>query len=166
MRVLHILRGLPGCGKSTLAAEMVRSEPTRYVRINRDDLRFMIVGRDNDPYTHGRDKREKLVRKMRDALIKSALESDYDVIVDDTNLVESTVRSLHDLARSIGDITVEETFIDVPIDVCIERDSRRVGFAHVGREVIWSMARLIRPDHQTRVTKYYPGVKDETTTTS
>lgn len=135
-----IFKGLPGCGKSTLAAELVKREPKRWIRINRDDLRGMAVGPGNNP--HARDNnREDLVRAMKEALVRQAFDSGYDVILDDTHLVPQTVKKLHQVAAAYGDVKVIEKGVNVDVATCIERDSKRTGFAHVGEKVIKDMAR-------------------------
>ena len=107
MRTIVIFRGLPGCGKSTLAAELCKKESGRWVRINRDDLRAMVVGPNNNPYEGAhRNSREEFIRNMKAELTRQAIREGYDVILDDTHLVASTLRKLHELALSIGDIKV------------------------------------------------------------
>lgn len=69
MRTLMIFKGLPGCGKSTLAAELIKKEPGRWIRINRDDLRSMVVGPGNNPHARNND-REELIRGMKEALMR------------------------------------------------------------------------------------------------
>lgn len=140
MRTLMIFKGLPGCGKSTLAADLVRKEPKRWIRINRDDLRGMCVGPGNNPHTRN-DDREELVRGMKEALMRQAFDAGYDVILDDTHLVPMTVKKLHKAAESYGDVKVIEKGVNVDIKTCIERDSKRTGFAHVGEKIILDMAR-------------------------
>ena len=44
MRTVMILIGLPGAGKSTFAKELLRNEPRRWKRVNRDDLRALLDG--------------------------------------------------------------------------------------------------------------------------
>ena len=149
MQTLTILRGLPGSGKTTLASKMLAGATIPTVRINRDDLRAMIVGKDNDLYGGTGDEvnaREKLVRNMRDALIKCALESGNDVIIDDTNLINYTMNHIHGIAKGVGNVTVSERYVDVPIDECIRRDSLRTGSARVGEQIIRSMARSAKID--------------------
>jgi len=140
MRTLMIFKGLPGCGKSTEAAALVKREPKRWVRINRDDLRGMCVGPGNNPHSRDVD-REDLIRSMKEALTRQAFENGYDVILDDTHLVPMTVKKLHQLAASVGDVKVIEKGINVDLKTCIERDSKRTGFAHVGEKIIMNMAR-------------------------
>lgn len=140
MRTVMIFRGIPGCGKSTEAAALIKREPNRWVRVNRDDLRSMVVGPGNNPHARNND-REELVRSMKEALMRQAFDAGYDVILDDTHLVPMTVKKLHAAAAAYGDVKVIERCINVDVKTCIERDSKRTGFAHVGEKVIMDMAR-------------------------
>ncbi len=132
--MLYIMKGLPACGKSTKARAMVKKLP-RTIRVNRDELRLMLHG--GLPWS---GKREKATVKARDTLIRTALRDRYNVICDDTNLVEKTVDKLKAIAVEesckweIVDLT------DVDIQTCIDRDMTRTGTAHVGRDVILNMA--------------------------
>ena len=72
MRSLIIYKGLPGSGKSTEAAALIRKEPGRFIRINRDDLRGMCVGPGNNPHARDND-REELVRGFKEVLIRKAM---------------------------------------------------------------------------------------------
>ena len=141
MRTIMIMKGLPGSGKSRRAAELVKKEPGRWVRINRDDLRSMVVGPGNNPYGGNRNEREDLVRNLKSELTRQAIREGFDVILDDTHLVPMTVKKLHTLAASIGDIKVIEVGVNESVQTCIDRDARREGFAQVGEKVIRDMAR-------------------------
>jgi predicted kinase len=140
MRTIIVYKGLPGSGKSTLAAALITKEPGRFVRINRDSLRSMVVGPGNNPHARDSD-REDLVRTFKDELVRQAIRSGYDVILDDTHLVPMTVKKIHQLAASVGDVMVVEKGVNVPVDECIVRDAKRSGFEHVGEKVIRDMAR-------------------------
>lgn len=140
MRTLFILRGLPGSGKSTFAAALIKREPKRFIRINRDDLRSMVVGPGNNP--HARDNnREELMRSVKEALMRQAFDAGYNVILDDTHLVPMTVKKLHVAAASYGDVKVIEKGFNIDVETCIARDSKRTGFARVGDKIIKDMAR-------------------------
>ncbi len=135
-----IFKGLPGSGKSTEAASLVKREPKRWIRINRDDLRGMAVGPGNNP--HSRDNvREELMRTFKVDLMRQAFDAGYDVILDDTHLVPMTVKKLHASAAAYGNVKVIEKGVNVDVDTCIARDAKRTGFAHVGEKVIKDMAR-------------------------
>lgn len=153
------MRSLPGAGKSTIAAEMIRKEPGRFIRVNRDDLRSMACGPKNNPYGGNRNEREELVRKLRDEVIRQAFKDGFDVICDDTNLVPNTVKKLHTLAMTVGDVKVIEKCINESVETCIERDSKREGFAKVGEKVIKDMARGAGLDKGRKLNDketYYP----------
>lgn len=158
MRTLYIFKGLPGSGKSTEAAALVKKEPKRWIRINRDDLRGMVVGPGNNPHSRD-DSREGLVRTMKNEMVRQAFKDGYDVILDDTHLVAVTVKKLHELAASIGDVKVIEKGVNVDVATCIERDSKRTGFAKVGEKVIKDFARVSGVDKGRKLSDkeaYYP----------
>jgi predicted kinase len=140
MRTAFILRGLPASGKSSFASELVRKEPKRFVRINRDDLRAMVAGPGNNPH-QGSLAREDLIRSFKETLIKQAFKDGFDVILDDTHLVKNTVNKFHKLFESIGDVKVIEKAFNVSIEECIARDAKRTGFAQVGEKIITGMAK-------------------------
>ncbi len=120
---------------------MIRKEPKRFVRINRDDLRGMAVGPGNNPHARD-DKREDLMRAAKEALMRQAFDAGYDVILDDTHLQPQTVKKLHAAAASYGDVKVIEKGVNVDVDTCVARDSKRTGFAHVTEKVIRDYARF------------------------
>lgn len=150
MRTIFILRGMPGCGKSTFAAELIRKEPGRFVRVNRDDLRSMFIGPGNNPHQRDNDK-EDFVKNMQNEHVRQAVRSGYDVILDNTHLVPMTVKKLHQLAASIGDVKVIEKCFNMSVQECIERDAKRTGFAHVGEKVIKDMARAAGLDRNRKL---------------
>lgn len=84
---------------------------------------------------------ESLVRSVQDQIIRDSLAAGFDVIVDNTHLVGQTVKKLHDLAASIGDVTVIEKSFNVSVDVCLERNAQRSGAARVPDNVIYNMAK-------------------------
>lgn len=157
MRTMMIFKGLPGSGKSTEAAALIKKEPNRWIRINRDDLRGMCVGPGNNP--HGSKDREDLVRNFKNELIRQTFREGYDVILDDTHLVPMTVKKLHELAAFVGDVKVIEKGINVDVETCIERDAKRIGFAKVGEKVIKDFARSAGIDRGKKLSDkeaYYP----------
>lgn len=153
MRTLIITKGLPASGKSTFARQLLRKESKRWKRVNKDDLRNML---DDGSYDANR---EEFVRQVQDSLIKQALREGYDVIVDNTHLVSTTVKKLHKLAENIGDVKVIEKAFDVPLAECIKRNALREGSARIPDNAIYRMARSAGLD-RGRVLKdhevYYP----------
>lgn len=124
-----LLRGLPGCGKSTWARAWVAADPAGRVRVCRDDLRAMMRNGVNiDGVT------ERAVLAARNAIISAAIREGLDVVVDETALPETTVEAVRRLAVRCKVRLVIEDMRGVPLESCIARDAARP--APVGEDII------------------------------
>ncbi len=132
MRKVILTRGLPGSGKSTWAKEQVEKYPGRYKVINKDSLRSMLDGGKWSKHN------EQFVLKVRNALILLALEEGYHLIIDDTNLHSKHEQAIRDLVKGKAEVTIQD-FTNVPIEVCVERDLKRL--SSVGETEIRKMYR-------------------------
>lgn len=108
-----ILRGVPGCGKSTIAAE------TGYEIVNRDSIREMLFG-DAEVFSD-----EGLVTAVQDAMIEYHIKSGTSVVVDNTNVEWKYVTALAGLAYRAGATKVGIQVVDVPLDVALNRNHAR-----------------------------------------
>lgn len=138
MNKMIIMRGLPASGKSTWARKWVDEAPRTRARLNRDDLRQMMHGGFWDgKYT------ESQIFAVETGAAQSLLESGKDVVIDDTNLSNRTVRAFMVIAQKAGAEVEFQDFTDVPLETCIERDGKRYDGANqlavVGPEVIRGM---------------------------
>lgn len=134
--MLIICVGLPGCGKSTWSREVIeadRKAGRQTVRVNRDSLRTMLH------FDEWSKENEKLTVLARNATLNALLSEPITVICDDTNLDPRVREELTSIARIRGHAVLINDFTDVPLDVCIERDSQRTGKARVGAKVILDM---------------------------
>src|SRR5258706_3811817 len=116
MKKILFLKGLPASGKSTFAKELIDKEPNVWKRVSKDDLRAML--------DHGKwsGKNEKFIVGARNLLICGALEKEYSVISDDTNLNSSHEEFLRSIATKYdADFEIKD-FTDVGVDECIRRD--------------------------------------------
>lgn len=120
MADLLITRGLPGCGKTTLAREWVAADREHRARVNRDDIRAML---DDGQFVKGVT--EPRVLAARDAAILSLLSKGVDAICDDTNLPQRTARDLAKLAKRAGAVLTVIDLTDVPLGTCLERNAAR-----------------------------------------
>lgn len=131
--VLVITRGIPASGKTTWARDWVALDHFHRTRINRDDMRVMMFDKEILDH-HGEEK----VTIAQHAAVEAALRAGISVVVDDTNLRLKYAKQWQTVARRAdADFYVEE-FIDVSLDVCIERDVARGarGERAVGENVV------------------------------
>lgn len=129
-----VLSGLPGSGKSTLAKSIVEKNPTKWIRICRDNIREMC-----HPYWI--PKREPLISILESELIRNTLIQGYNVVLDATNFKSNWVRNIVDEVEEFYDdikITIEYESLDTPLWKCIWRDFKRslFGGRRVGAKVI------------------------------
>jgi len=148
-RTIIFMRGLPGSGKSTWAKAWAEAEPTKRIRVAKDDIRRMFG-------VYWVPDRERFVNDTWSHIIKYALSDGYDVVVDDMNLQLEDVNCSFDLVdndmhlydvlafcrRTNTDIVIED-FITPP-SVCTELDERRPGTQRIGHEVINERAEIYR----------------------
>lgn len=125
-----MLKGLPASGKSTYAVKLLKKEPGKWKRINKDSLRSMF-----DDYLFNRDN-ENFIYSIQKQLIISSLKKGMNVVCDNTNLSAKSFKELCEIAENIGDIVVEEKNFEIDVEECIRRDAGRTGHAHVGEDVI------------------------------
>jgi predicted kinase len=138
-KYMHIMRGLPGSGKSTRATEIVEADTDTF-RVNMDSGREMLrPGRYDDFKTAKGRSREKAVLHARNALINGLLTAGFSVVVDDTNLNDRHVDELERMARAHRAEVKVHDLRDVPPDECIRRCAERTGPTD-WRQVITGMA--------------------------
>lgn len=125
-----ILQGLPASGKSFFTKELINKNPNKYKRWNNDLFREMV---DNSNWSKDS---EKFVMEMRDIFILEALENGKHVIVDNTNLHPKHETNIRNLVKGKAEVVIED-FTHVPLEVCIERDLKRLN--SVGEKVIREM---------------------------
>ena len=122
-----ILRGVSGSGKTTFAKRMPR------VRISRDDLRRLLFSIEGKAVLTS--EQEKKVTKFQREWIERELLEGNDVVVDDTNLNKSLLKSL---CRFINDIGFDFTTVDtkVSLEEAKARNARREPHDRVPEHVI------------------------------
>jgi predicted kinase len=142
MKKVIIPRGIPGSGKTTWVKHQLATHTAgTAVRISNDDLSFMLYGQPWGTFFFSDATRETL-HNLRIAMLETFLKQDAitHIYVDNTNLAVQTVKSLQDVALRYGaDFIVDDQFLEVDIEICIERDSKRD--APVGVDVIRKMAK-------------------------
>lgn len=128
-KVIIVLKGLPGSGKTTYAKQLTEEFPDKFIRVNRDDLRNMC-GKYWVP------KREYFITILEKLAVEEALKNGYSVILDATNFNPKVINWVEKLSI-LYSCEIQETFLDTPLDVCISRDLKRE--RSVGKDVILKM---------------------------
>lgn len=137
MAKLIITRGLPGCGKTTRARELIDSSPGgELFRLNRDDLRRMALRSGYRTPEHGP---ETTITLVRDTALAALLSGGRSVVCDDCNLRGRYVRDLMAIADRAGAEVEIWDMTGVAVEVCVERDRLRSGAERVGEDVIRGM---------------------------
>ena len=100
--VVHVMRGLPASGKSTLARQMMAAAGGRMRRVSLDELRRMMD--DNDGSKRLGRRHEETVLAVQDAAVLAAVEAGFDVVVDNTHLVSRIPKRLKNLLGGRADL--------------------------------------------------------------
>lgn len=127
-------RGIQGSGKSTWAKDYVLKNPGT-LRVNNDELRWMFF---NEQYN---TKNEDILRKLRYKLEEDVLTAKKSLISDNMNLTKKHEDRYKELATKFGCDFEMQSFMDVPLETCIERDAKRQ--YPVGEKVIRETATRI-----------------------
>lgn len=138
MAKIIICQGLPASGKSTWAKQWASEDSKHRVRFNRDDIRNML----GDYWVPSR---EKLIDSIYDSFMNEAMLSGYDIVIDNMNLNRKTLAEIKQYVSEFNEwiklspldihYTIEfKTFLDVPLETLIERDSKREN--PIGEKVI------------------------------
>lgn len=125
-----ILRGLQGSGKTSWARQWVMEDPTQRVRFNCDDIRNML----GKYWVPGR---EGLIEGIYLSFLEQATANGYDIVIDNMNLNDKYIKEIETFVAETNEwlsqspsnytyeIEVNDSFLDVPLETCIERDSLR-----------------------------------------
>lgn len=127
---LHLLCGIPGCGKSTLAKSL-----PGYL-ISSDQLRKCLWGAET-VFNYN-----KLIFNLMEVIVTYMLSTKQDVIVDSTNITKKSRKKFIDIAKDYrAEVIVH--WVDCPIEIAIEQNSKRE--RQVPIVVIRSMAKSLQP---------------------
>lgn len=119
-----ILIGISGSGKTTYAKELCSSNPS-FLRINRDDIRKVLVG-DLHGYYQRLDlnKIEEQVTILETKIFLSITALDKNVVIDNTNLSEKYINRWRELASDFG-MEVKLQFFDMELTEAQQRVYKR-----------------------------------------
>lgn len=162
-KVIIVLRGVPGSGKTTWAKEQIEGyEPGQAVRINNDDISTMLFGK---PFVGKSKKVSKLLKQTRIKMLKAYLEMEdgpTDIYIDNTNLVNEVVAEYEKIALEYGTrFVVVDHFLNVSLEDAALRDAYRQN--PVGHEVVRKMyndAKKLKPWEYREYISVFPYEND------
>lgn len=127
--IVNINVGIPASGKTTWSLNKIKNDPS-WVRINRDDFRFMLK---NQAFCE--PKIEDAITKMFYNAVDVALTKNLNVIIDNTNVKAKYIEAFIEHVQYRAD--VEFMVFDISLEKALERDKNRE--KSVGVEVIKKM---------------------------
>lgn len=125
---LILVRGIQASGKTTWAKQWVSEDPEHRVRISYDDAR-------RECGVYWIPSREHYIRACTIEKLRLALTCGYDVVIDNMNLSPNSVQAYILMAEVYG-AKIENVEFRTPLEVCLERDSKRTGDERIGEDVI------------------------------
>lgn len=132
---LYMMVGIPGSGKSTWILNHQAKFKRPYKVVSRDQIRFSLVGEDEEYFSKEKEVFEKFVEA-----IKEGLDSDLDVYADATHLNEaSRSKLLRALGTSLKGVKVEAIVIRPSFDTIVKQNAQRSGREFVPLSVIRRM---------------------------
>lgn len=143
MNKIYMMKGLPGSGKTTRAKEIYsfynQIKPMKYT--SKDKIR-----------SKNPNIKEKEVIKIQNQEIMDAINNNYDIIMDDTNLNPYHERRIKEMIWNKNYILKIEK-MKTPLNECIKRDAERKEKT-VGRDTIYKMWIKYYKETQKNTLKY------------
>lgn len=133
LKKVWLLSGVPGSGKTTWVKEQIAKNGG--VHCSRDEIRFSLLKEGEDYFSHENEVVKLWFEKVNEAILNSEIENIY---IDATHLTERARKNtISELPE--GDYDIATVFFQIPLEICLDRNSKREGRAFVPPSVIESM---------------------------
>ena len=119
MNKIILTQGIQGSGKTTWAKTWVAEDPEHRIRINNDDITSMWGQPFGTPGLYER------LKDTRVYMICRAISEGLDIVIDNMNLSNSSLKEIQTITENNNYVIEYKDFTKVPLEVCIERDSKR-----------------------------------------
>ena len=154
MKILYIMCGPPGSGKTWFAKNTLLHSGVAY--ISRDDIRFALV-EENKPYFS----QEKMVFNIFIQHIKTALSNNtyHSIIADATHLNEASRKKLlkalnFSFKKTERNICIIPVYFTISLKKCQEYNSLRSGRARVPKKVVETMFNAFKIPNNDKEVEY------------
>ena len=132
MNRLVILCGIPGSGKSTYAKELLKFHP-EWKYVSRDEVRYEFVSDQEHYFDHETDVYKEFCNRISMHLING------DTVIADATHISKASRIKLMNSLDIQPDEVIAVVMNTPFQVCMERNSKRVGITRVPKDSMYRM---------------------------
>ena len=141
MKIIYMLSGLPGSGKSYWAKQDTKGKIGTCI-VSRDDIRFSFLNDSDDYFAREDEVFDKWINTINE-LINDV--DTTDIYLDATHLNDvSRFKTLSQLELAKVDEIIL-VIMDTPLETCLKRNSVRMGRKFVPEDVIKRMYKSFKP---------------------
>ena len=129
---LYLMMGVPGSGKSTYVKSMLKYGD---IYISRDEIRYSLLTDEDDYFA----KENEVIRTFIENIDKSLVMEEYcgDVYADATHLSPKSRAQVLNQLKNKDKVSV--IYLDIPLNIILERNAQRKGRALVPENVVRRM---------------------------
>ena len=129
---LYLMVGVPGSGKSTYVKNILKDGD---IYISRDEIRYSLLTEEDDYFA----KENEVIKTFIDNIDKSLVNEEYcgDVYADATHLSPKSRAQVLNQLKNKDKVSV--IYLDIPLNVILERNAQRKGRALVPENVVHRM---------------------------
>ena len=129
---LYLMMGVPGSGKSTYSKSVLKYGD---IYISRDEIRYSLLTEEDDYFA----KENEVIKTFIDNIDKSLVNEEYcgDVYADATHLSPKSRAQVLNQLKNKDKVSV--IYLDIPLNIILERNAQRKGRALVPENVVRRM---------------------------
>ena len=129
---LYLMVGVPGSGKSTYVKNILKDGD---IYISRDEIRYSLLTEEDDYFA----KENEVIKTFIDNIDKSLVNEKYcgDVYADATHLSPKSRAQVLNQLKNKDKVSV--IYLDIPLNIILERNAQRKGRALVPENVVRRM---------------------------
>ena len=134
---LYLMMGVPGSGKSTYAKNILKYGD---IYVSRDEIRYSLLTDEDDYFA----KENEVIKTFIESIDKSLEMEEYcgDVFADATHLSPKSRAQVLNQLKNKDRVSV--IYLDIPLNVILERNAKRTGRALVPEDVVRRMYNSIQ----------------------
>lgn len=129
---LYLMMGVPGSGKSTYVKNILKYGD---IYISREEIRHSLLTEEDDYFA----KEKEVIKIFIDSIDKSLVMEEYcgDVYADATHLSPKSRAQVLNQLKNKDKVSV--IYLDIPLNVILERNARRKGRTLVPENIVYKM---------------------------